>query len=137
MVLTFDKMAEARDHLKDLYDSAQSGVPAIVRRSDDPAVAIVRLDSLKRLLRGSCPIDPQIRFGEQSVSVWLPGFPVSAQGADFEAAASEFVAALRDYAETWVEDLRHYPNHAENWGLVNLVQLSDDAELLQHAFGEE
>jgi hypothetical protein len=135
-MLTFDKMADARDHLKDMYDSAQGGVPAVVHRLDDPAVAMVRLDLLKRLLRGSCPIDPEVRFGERSVSVWLPGLPVSSQGADFDAAVGEFIAALRDYAQTWAEDLRNYPNHAENWGLVNLVQLSDDAELLQHAFGE-
>ena len=75
-----------------------------------------------------------MRFAEQSVSVWLPGLLVGAQGADFGSAADEFIAALRDYAHTWVEDLRNYPNHAANWALVNLVQLSNDAELRQHAF---
>jgi hypothetical protein len=136
-MLTFDTMADARAHLKDMYDSAQSDVPAVVKRSDDPAVAMVRLDSLKRLLRGSCPINPEVRFGGQSVSVWLPGLPISSQGTEFDSAVVEFVAALRDYAQTWVEDLRGYPNHAENWGLVNLIQLSSDAELVQHAFGED
>ncbi|BCB87816.1 hypothetical protein [Phytohabitans suffuscus] len=36
------------------------------------------------------------------------------------------VLALREYAEDWQERLLDAPNHAGNWGLVQLVSLSDD-----------
>jgi antitoxin of RelE/RelB toxin-antitoxin system len=136
-MLCFEKIADARSHLKDMYDSAQAGVPAVVRRSADPAVAVVKVESLKRALRALCPVDVEVRFGEGSVSVWLPGMPISAEAGDFDGAVVEFIAALRDYAELWVEDLRRYPNHEEYWGLVNLILLSDDDELREHVFGED
>lgn len=134
-MLSYEKITEARSHLKDIYDSAQRGVPSLVRREQDSPIVIVKADSFKRALRALCPIEPQVRFTESNVSMWLPGLPVSAEGTDFDAAETEFIAALRDYAELWVEDLGGFPNHADNWGLVNLVLLSSDEELRAHAFG--
>lgn len=134
-MLSYQKIADARTHLKDIYDSAQAGVPAVVRRSSDPSVAVVRVDSLKRALRALCQVDPQVRFSENSVSMWLPGFPISAEAKDFDAAVDGFIAAMRDYAELWVDVLRRYSNHEQNWGLVNLILLSDDDELRRHIVG--
>lgn len=39
------------------------------------------------------------------------------------------VDALRDYAEEWADRLRLAPNHADNWGLVQIVALSSDEQL--------
>ena len=136
IMLSYDKIADARSHLKDMYDSAQSGVPAVVRRASDPPVAVVKAESLKHALRSLCPVDPQVSFAESGVSMWLPGLPVSAEAPEFADAVNFFLEALRDYADLWVEDLRRYPNHEDNWGLVNLVLLSDDDEMRQHIFGE-
>jgi hypothetical protein len=135
-VLSYAKITDARAHLKDIYDSAQRGVPSVVQREQDAPIVIVRADDFKRSLRALCAIEPQVRFTDSSVSMWLPGLPVSAEGTDFETAEAGFIAALRDYAELWAEDLSDYPNHADNWGLVNLVMLSSDEELRAHAFGE-
>jgi hypothetical protein len=138
MLLEFDKITEARAHLREIYDSAASGVPALVRRENDPPVAVVRADSLKEALRVLCPVDVQVRLAaDGSASMWVPGLPVSAQGGDFDAAARELLAALRDYADAWADDLRRYPNHADNWGVVCLTLLSDDDELLRHLFGAD
>ena len=63
-------------------------------------------------------------------SVFLPGTPIAADGTDLDEAAEEFVAALREYAEDWIERLRFAPNHAQHWPLVHLVPLSSDAEMI-------
>ncbi|MCY4518280.1 MAG: hypothetical protein OXB99_13695 [Acidimicrobiaceae bacterium] len=63
-------------------------------------------------------------------SVFLPGTPIAADGADLDEAAEEFVAALREYAEDWIERLRFAPNHVQHWPLVHFVSLSSDAEMI-------
>jgi hypothetical protein len=51
------------------------------------------------------------------------------------ASLEDFLAALREYAEDWSARLRFAPNHQDNWGLVQLVDLSSDAELATWATG--
>ena len=66
---------------------------------------------------------------------WLPDLPISADGGDFDDAIDGLKDALREYADAWVDDLRHFSNHEANWGLVNLVLLSSDDELVAHLVG--
>ena len=49
----------------------------------------------------------------------LPGVPV----------------ALREYADDWQERRLNAPNHRENWGLVQLISLSDDDQLTDWLVG--
>lgn len=55
--------------------------------------------------------------------------PVAADGATFDEAIHEMIDALRVYAEDWQDRLLDAPNHRENWGLVQLICLSDDEQL--------
>jgi len=55
--------------------------------------------------------------------------PVAADGATVEEAVEEMIDALRDYAEAWTERLRLAPNHADNWGLVQIIMLASDGQL--------
>ncbi|MEU2030588.1 hypothetical protein [Nocardia amamiensis] len=59
----------------------------------------------------------------------MPGLPVAADGATFDKAVDEMILALREYADDWQSRLRAAPNHRENWGLVQLIGLSNDAQL--------
>jgi hypothetical protein len=137
-ILEYANISDARDNFKSIYDSASANVSAVVRRKDDEPVVVVNQKNFLEALRALCPLDPQVRFSEDgSVSMWLPGIPVSSQGSDFEVAGNGLIQALRDYSLTWVEDLRRYPNHENNWGLVNLVLLSSDHALFDHLFGDE
>lgn len=136
-ILDFTRITEARDNLKAIYDAASGHVPSVVRRDADAPVAVVNRADLLCALRALCPLDPQVRFGDDAVAVWIEGLPVSAEGPDFDSAANNLIDALRDYAVTWVEQLRHYPNHAENWGVANLALLSSDADLRAHLFGSD
>lgn len=134
----YAKITDARANFREIYDSAERRVPSVVHREQDAPVAVVLKDDLVEALRALCPVSAQVRFAEGGrVSAWIDGLPVSAEGADFGAAEQALVDALRDYSSTWVEDLRRYPNHEQNWGIVNLVLLSDDALLREHIFGDD
>jgi hypothetical protein len=68
-------------------------------------------------------------------SVFLPGLPVAADGATFDDAIAELIQALREYADDWQERLLDAPNHRENWSLIQLISLSDDAQLTDWLVG--
>lgn len=136
-LLEYRKITEARANFKEIYDSASAHVSAVVHRDSDEPVAVVNREDLLEALRALCPIEPQVRFGDGYVAMWVDDLPVSAQSSDLDAVTNSFLAALRDYAELWVEDLRHYPNHRSRWGIANLVLLSSDEALKAHIFGED
>jgi predicted RNase H-like HicB family nuclease len=76
-------------------------------------------------------ISPSATVVSEAGSWWIfiQGLPVSADGATLEEALDETVVALREYAEDWQDRLSAAPNHVDNWGLVQLVGLSTDAQL--------
>ncbi|MGW6280388.1 hypothetical protein [Kribbella sp. NPDC055071] len=119
---------EARDHFKDLLDAADDGRPATVIR-DTRRVAAVDADRLVHFLTSVRPSGAQVVAENDGWSIFIPGLPVAADGATLDQAAVEMVDALRDYAEEWSDHLRLAPNHAENWGLVQIVALASDDQL--------
>lgn len=131
----YDSVAEARAHLKELLDSAAQGAPAQLRREPNGQFAVVDADRLRRYLAA---------LGERAVVahehgswwVYIPGVPVSADGQSLDEAVTEMVVALREYAEDWVNHLSPAPNHANNWGLVQLVYLSTDEQLVDWLNGK-
>jgi hypothetical protein len=42
---------------------------------------------------------------------------------------------LREYAHDWQDHLLNAANHRENWGLVQLISLSDDEQLREWLVG--
>ncbi|MFL6121170.1 hypothetical protein [Actinophytocola sp.] len=78
-----------------------------------------------------CTEDPAHWF------VSMPGLPVAADGASFDEAIDEMIDALREYAEDWQERLLDAPNHRDNWGLVQLISISDDEQLRDWLLGAE
>ncbi|MGL4175155.1 MAG: type II toxin-antitoxin system HicB family antitoxin [Dermatophilaceae bacterium] len=124
----YPTLRAGRDHLKDVFDAAAAGVPASVTR-DRVRVAAVDADRLVRYLSVLNPANAQVVAENDGWSVFLPGLPVAADGDTLDEALDEVVLALRDYAEAWAARLRHAPNHADNWGLVQVIELSDDEHL--------
>jgi hypothetical protein len=47
----------------------------------------------------------------------------------FEDAIDELAIAIREYAQGWRDRLQHAANRSEDWGIVQLVGLSDDDQL--------
>lgn len=131
----YGTLTEARKNFKDMLDAAEAGRPASVQR-DDRKAAVVDADRLRAALAVLRPADAQVVAEGGGWSVFLPGLPIAADGATFEEALDEAVDALREYAEDWSARLLHAPNHAENWGLVQLIALSDDDQLRAWLVGE-
>lgn len=132
--LHYDSYTEARAHLKELLDAAAQGRPASVRRDASTAM-VVDAERLRRFLVSSYPSKAQVVAEAGGWSAFIPGLPVSADGATFDEAITEMVDALREYAEDWQDHLYNVRNHAENWGLVHLIELSDDPQLREWLTG--
>lgn len=124
----YDSYTDARTHLKDLLDAAQRGRAATIRRESTTA-AVVDADRLRRFLAALSPVRAQVVAEAGGWSVFIPGLPIAAAGATFDEAISEVIAALREYAADWQERLAEVANHRDNWGLVQLIALSDDDQL--------
>jgi predicted RNase H-like HicB family nuclease len=124
----YDSYTEARAHLKDLLDAAEKGRVATVRR-ELVRTAIVDVERLRHFLVSLVPSGAQVVPEADGWSVFMPGIPVAADGATFDEAITEMIDALREYADDWQQRLLDAPNHRDNWGLVQLISLSDDEQL--------
>jgi predicted RNase H-like HicB family nuclease len=124
----YDSYSEARAHLKDLLDAAGRGRVATVRR-DSASAAVLDVGRLRHFLASVVPSRAQVVAEAGGWSVFIPGLPVAADGPTFDAAIDEMVQALREYAQDWQDRLAEAPNHRDNWGLVQLISLSDDDQL--------
>lgn len=127
-VLTYESYSDARSHFKDLLDAAARGRSALVKR-DDTRAAVVNADRLRYFLARAVPARAEAVAEGGGWSIFLPGLPLSADGASFEDALDEMLDVLREYAADWQDHLLDSPNHQNNWGLVQLIVLSDDKEL--------
>ncbi|MET8862458.1 prevent-host-death protein [Nonomuraea sp. NPDC004580] len=130
----FDSYTEARTHLKALLDAAERGRVATVRR-ESAVTALVDVDRLRHYLAKVIPSHAQVISEAGGWSVFIPGLPVSADGATFDQAVAEMIEGLREYAEDWQDHLLDVPNHRENWGVVQLISLSDDTQLREWLVG--
>ncbi|MER8102431.1 prevent-host-death protein [Kitasatospora sp. NPDC094016] len=130
----YESYTEARAHLKDLLDAAGRGRVATVRR-DTRYAAVVDAGRLRQALTLLYPSKAEVVAEGGGWSVFLPGLPVAADGGTFDEAIDEMIDALREYAEDWQDRLLSAPNHRDNWGLVQLIGLSDDAQLRDWLLG--
>jgi predicted RNase H-like HicB family nuclease len=130
----YDSYSDARAHLKDLLDAAERGRVATVRR-DASSAAVLDAARLRHFLATVVPSRAQVVPEAGGWSVFIPGLPVAADGATFDEAVDEMVLALREYAEDWQDRLLGAPNHRDNWGLVQLISLSDDGQLREWLTG--
>ena len=126
--LHYDSYSEARAHLKEVLDAAESGQLVTVRRESRQA-AVLDADRLQHFLATCVPSNAQVVAEGGGWSAFIPGLPVAADGSTFDEAIDELSAALREYAQDWRDRLQHATNHRENWGIVQLVGLSDDDQL--------
>lgn len=124
----FESYSEGRANLKALLDAAEQGRVATLRRDHRTAV-VVDSDRMRHFLSSVVPSHASVVPENGGWSVFVPGFPVSADGNSFDEAIAEMIDALREYAEDWQARLRDAPNHREHWGIVTLIALSTDEQL--------
>lgn len=131
----YGTLREGRDHLKDVIDAAVEGRPASVTR-ERTKVAAVDADRLAYFLSRFRPANATVVSENEGWSIFLPGLPIAADGDTLDEALDEAVLALRDYAEAWTARLRLAQNHADNWGLVQIIEFSSDERLKAWLRGE-
>lgn len=124
----YNSYTEARAHLKDLLDAAERGRVATVHR-DSATTAVVDVNRLRHFLASLIPSRAEAVAEADGWSVFIQGLPLAADGSTFDEAIDEMIDALREYADDWQDRLLDAPNHRENWGIVQLIVLSDDKQL--------
>lgn len=125
---------DARTNLMSVLDASEAGLPVTVAR-DSRVSAVVDAVRLRRALCMLVPTAVAVAE-DDGWSLLMPGLPIAADGVDLFAAADDLIAALREYADDWRERLHDVPNHRDNWGLVQMVDLSDDEQLRSWIQGE-
>lgn len=125
--LHYDSYSAARERLKDVLDAAENGEVVTVRR-DAATAAVLDAGRLRHFLASVVPPCVRLVAEADGWSAFIPGLPIAAAAADYDDVINDVIDALREYAEDWPR-LQHAPNHRENWGLVQLVSLSDDDQL--------
>lgn len=108
--------------------AVQHGRVAPVGR-DAVQVAVVDAMRMRDFLASAVPSRALVAPEADGWSVFISGLPVVADGSTFDEAIMGMVDALREYAEDWQDHLLDAPNHRENWGLVQLISLSDGSQL--------
>lgn len=131
----YSSFSHARSNFKDLLDAAEQGRVATVRRDSATAV-VVDANRMLHFLASVIPSRAQVVPEAEGWSIIIPGLPVAADAESFDDAITDMILALREYAEDWQDHLRDAPNHRENWGLVQLIVLSNDDQLRSWLVGE-
>lgn len=121
----------ARAHFKELLDAAVHEQPATARRRDGRPVAFVDLERLRDFLAKMRPPQAGVIYEDGAWVMVLEGLGLAAEGLTLDDVAAEMVVVLREYAEDWLARLRHAINHRDNWGLVQLICLSTDEQLIE------
>jgi hypothetical protein len=123
----YDSYSSARERLKDVLDAAENGEIVTVRR-DAATAAVLDAGRLRHFLASVVPPCVHLVAEADGWSAFIPGLPIAAAAADYNDVINDVLDALREYAEDWPR-LQHAPNHRVNWGLVQLIKLSDDDQL--------
>ena len=125
---SYDGFTVARTNLKPILDTARTGRLVTVTRGQGVS-AVVSAGRLREFLAATVPSRARVIYEDGACVVFIPGLAVAAEASTFDEAIGEMLDGLHDYAEDWDSHLADAPNRAENWGLVNLVRLSDDGQL--------
>jgi predicted RNase H-like HicB family nuclease len=124
----FDSFTSARSNLRGVLDAAHEGLITTVVRENECFVVVVA-DSLRRELSRLLPSRAAVVAEGGGWSAVLPGVPVHGDAETFDEAIDDLIDALREYAEDWNTRLHRAPNHQHRRSIVELVELSDDAQL--------
>jgi predicted RNase H-like HicB family nuclease len=102
---------------------------------DSERFVIVPAEQLRAELTRLLPSRAEVLAEGGGWAVIIPGLPVHGDGESFDSALDDAIQALREYAEDWNERLRLAPNHARHRAVVELVELSPDAQVRDWLLG--
>ncbi len=130
------KSREFRDHQKPVLEQVERGGVSVLLRSE--ALVVLRRQMIDPILARDAKFLVKSSVEIDQVAFWLEDIPVHAVGVDLGQAEEEFLDALIDYADLWIKELRHAPNHAKNEVLVTRIAMfaGNREELRQVVFSE-
>lgn len=99
-----------------MLEQVERGGVSVLRRSE--TLVALRRQMIDLVLARDAKFLVQSLVDTDEVTLWLEDVPVHAVGANLDEAEEEFLDALIDYADLWMKELRHAPNHAKNEILV-------------------
>jgi hypothetical protein len=126
--------SQARPKIKEILDASLSGRVVSITR-DSRISAVVDGERLRRHFASTVPSVPEAVLDDGAWVMTIPGLPIAVEATQYEDTITELVHALHEYAEDWHGRLGQAPNHAGNWGLVQLVELSSDDQLKRWVTG--
>jgi Antitoxin of toxin-antitoxin, RelE / RelB, TA system len=119
-------MTEARRHLPALLDKARNGEWQLIGRRGRSEAVLANVAELDELLCTVYRFRPEVDLAEQGVGIWLPELETHGVGATLDEALADLADAMVEYAEDWVDHLRHAVNHRPRAGYVRRIQLAGD-----------
>lgn len=130
----YETTRSARTSFEQVIDGAVRGSSVTVRRDGD-SVAVVDATRYRRYLARTVTADVRVRQEDGVFAMIMVDPAITVEDEDYEALVADMLLSLREYAKDWQNHLMTAPNHAENWGLVQLVELSDDTQLTAWLLG--
>lgn len=129
IAVDYPTYSSARAHLRDVLDATARGRTVTLAR-DGELSAVMPVDRLRAYFFHT--VSPRIRIlrEEGRTVALMEERPFVSEGVDVEAALDDLLLSLREYADDWEARLGTAPNHAQAWGLVQLIKLSTDVQLL-------
>lgn len=124
----YPSFSSARAHLKDVLDQADRGRLVTISRGQEVSV-VLSADKLRRLLTQAVQPRLQVAHEDDRVITFMESRPFVSEGYTVDEALEDMLESLREYADDWHDHLSEAPNHARNWALVQLVNLSSDQQL--------
>ena len=127
-IADYETVSTARSQLGDVFRRAEARTAVTVRR-DGELYAVLAAEPLRELLVHSIPSQVTVHRESGEVVALMRDQPFVASGLTVDEAVDDLITVLREYQEDWEDHLSTAPNHAPNWGLVQLVKLSTDDQL--------
>jgi hypothetical protein len=130
IAVDYPTFSGARKDLKRVYDASEAGHTVTLGR-DNFVAAVIDAERLRDYFSRTVSPRVRVQFEDDVWVAYMEGRPFVSEGATLEDAIADLILSLREYASDWEARLQSAPNHAGNWGLVQLVQLSSDDQLTE------
>jgi prevent-host-death family protein len=119
-------MTEARAQLPTLLEKVRSGHWQLIGRRGRPEVVVAEAGEMEALLAPVFRFRPEVDIDGGDVGVYLFELDVHGVGAALDEALDDLAEVMLQYAEDWVDHLRHAPNHAPRAGYVRRIEIAGD-----------
>ena len=121
-------MTEARRQLPALLDKVRGGRWQLIGRRGRPEVVLAEAGEMAAMLAPVFRFHPEVDIDAGDVGVYLHELDVHGVGGTLDEALDDLAEAMLEYADDWVDHLRHAPNHAPRAGYVRRIEIAGDTE---------